>query len=273
MKLLKLDHELAQLVLAGKKHSTWRIFDDKDLRVGDEVELIDKVDPADKTTWKIIGVGLINRVVETRLGDITAADAAGHEQYTTPDELLTTFQKHYGPEVNVQTPVKIITFDFTALKNGGAPFEHPVEPTPTASQFREIKMYGDGGSRGNPGPSASGFVLLDMQDKILVDEGVYLGITTNNQAEYLSLKYGLEAALKYGARIVHVHMDSMLVVNQLKGIFKVKNRDLWAVYQAVKDMLPKFEKVTFTHVPREFNKLADAAVNRTLDAELGIRRK
>ncbi|MDB5165946.1 MAG: Ribonuclease [Candidatus Saccharibacteria bacterium] len=268
MKILKLDHNLAQLVAAGKKHSTWRIFDDKDLRVGDEVELVDKVDPDDKTTWKIIGIGVINRVVEARVGDITDSEALG----ATGPELLSTFQKHYGPEVNVQTAVKIITFDFTPLQGGGAVFEHSVEPSPTKEQLHELKLYGDGGSRGNPGPSASGFILLDMQDKVLLDEGIYLGITTNNQAEYLSLKYGLEEALKRGARIVHVHMDSLLVVNQMKGIFKVKNRDLWAVHQTIKDILPKFEKVTFTHVPREFNKLADAAVNRTLDVELGITR-
>ena len=69
---------------------------------------------------------------------------------------------------------------------------------------------------------------------------------------------------------VEVYLDSLLVVNQMKGIFKVKNRDLWPIHDAIKGLLDKFEHVSFTHVPREFNKLADAAVNRALDEELGI---
>jgi ribonuclease HI len=136
----------------------------------------------------------------------------------------------------------------------------------------QVKLFGDGGSRGNPGPSASGFVVLDMEDNVLVDKGVYLGVTTNNQAEYTSLKLGLEECLKMGVREVQVYMDSLLVVNQMKGIFKVKNRDLWPIYEAIKDLVQKFEHVSFSHVPREFNKLADAAVNRALDEHLDAER-
>lgn len=138
-------------------------------------------------------------------------------------------------------------------------------PAPSKSA-QEVKMYSDGGSRGNPGPSAGGFVVLDMQDQILHESGKYLGITTNNQAEYHSLKGGLEAALKMGARTVHVFMDSQLVINQMKGIYKVKNRDLWPIHEAIKALVPMFKEVTFTHVPREFNKLADGMVNKTLDS-------
>lgn len=138
---------------------------------------------------------------------------------------------------------------------------------PKSKQTAEVKMYADGGSRGNPGPSAGGFVVLDMEDQLLLESGKYLGITTNNQAEYHSLKGGLEAAAKIGAKKVHVYMDSLLVINQMKGIYKVKNRDLWPIHQAIKDSLvPKFKEVTFTHVPREYNKLADGMVNKTLDS-------
>lgn len=135
---------------------------------------------------------------------------------------------------------------------------------------QRVKLYSDGGSRGNPGPSASGYVLLDRDDKILIDEGVYLGVTTNNVAEYTALKLGLEAALRAGAQEVDCYMDSLLVVNQMRGVFKIKNRDLWPVHDAIKALVPKFKSVHFTHVPREFNKLADAAVNRALDEHLGI---
>lgn len=267
MKTLKLKHELAQAILNGEKRSTWRMYDDKNIQVGDELELIDQVKLSDKNSWQIIGVATVNRVVEVRLKDAARENAGLHEAYDSDEAMLNTFRGYYGPDVTLDTPVKVLEFDFTPLQKPTA-FQQPVEPSPSAEQLHEIKLYGDGGSRGNPGPSASGYVLMDMHDKILLDAGVYLGITTNNQAEYLSLKYGLEEALKRNARIVHVFMDSMLVVRQMKGIYKVKNRDLWPIYQSVKDLLPKFEKVTFTHVPREFNKLADAAVNRTLDNEL-----
>ena len=142
-----------------------------------------------------------------------------------------------------------------------------VEAILPVGKHSRIKLYTDGGSRGNPGPSASGYVLLDENDTVIFKSGVYLGITTNNQAEYQSLKFGLEEALKLGAREVDVHMDSMLVINQMKGIFKVKNRDLWPIHEAIKELVKQFKKVTFTHVPRELNRLADAEVNETLDAE------
>jgi ribonuclease HI len=129
----------------------------------------------------------------------------------------------------------------------------------------EIKIYADGGSRGNPGPSAGGYVILDMADNVVKKNGKYLGITTNNQAEYHSLKGAMEAAVAMGTRIVHVYMDSLLVINQMKGIYKIKNRELLPVHQAIRAMLPSFDQVQFTHVPREFNKLADAMVNETLD--------
>ncbi|HTE22713.1 MAG TPA: 4a-hydroxytetrahydrobiopterin dehydratase [Candidatus Limnocylindria bacterium] len=145
--------------------------------------------------------------------------------------------------------------------------QEPTAPVATGGTYKHIKLYADGGSRGNPGPSASGYVLLDEDDTVIIKSGVYLGITTNNQAEYQSLKFGLEEAQKLGASEVEVYMDSLLVINQMRGIFKVKNRDLWPIHEAIKEVAKQFKKITFTHVPREFNKLADAEVNETLDAE------
>jgi ribonuclease HI len=133
----------------------------------------------------------------------------------------------------------------------------------------EVQLYADGGSRGNPGPSASGYVLLDMSGRVVLRAGEYLGVTTNNQAEYQALKLGLEHALSdYQAREVHVYMDSMLVVNQMKNIFKVKNRELWPIHDACVQLTKKFDKVWFDHVPRELNKLADDEVNMAMDEAL-----
>lgn len=143
----------------------------------------------------------------------------------------------------------------------------PKEAAIPPGRHKRVKLYTDGGSRGNPGPSASGFVLLDEDDTVIMRSGVYLGITTNNQAEYQSLKLGLEQARKLGVREVEVFMDSLLVINQMKGVFKVKNRDLWPIHEAIKELVKSFKQVTFTHVPRELNKLADTEVNQILDAE------
>src|SRR5579884_2731895 len=112
-----------------------------------------------------------------------------------------------------------------------------------------VKVFADGGSRGNPGPSASGFVILDMEDNVLIDKGVYLGVTTNNQAEYTALKLALEECLRMGVKEVDVYMDTLLVVNQLKGIFKVKNRDIWPLHDSIKKTANKFRKINFSHVP------------------------
>lgn len=151
-----------------------------------------------------------------------------------------------------------------------APQSAPLAEPVAIPHVDEAKVFTDGGSRGNPGPSASGFVILDMDDRVLVEKGIYVGITTNNQAEYMSLKFALEECRRLGIRKVHVYMDSLLVINQMKGIFKVKNRDLWPIHDAIKELAKQFKHVTYDHVPREFNKLADAAVNKAMDDELGI---
>ncbi len=127
-------------------------------------------------------------------------------------------------------------------------------------------VYSDGGSRGNPGPSASGFVIMNEQEHVVHEGGMYLGITTNNQAEYHGVRLGLEKALEMGARTVDFRLDSLLVVNQMNGIYKIKNRELWPIHERIRELMTKFEKVTFMHVRREFNQLADGMVNKILDA-------
>jgi ribonuclease HI len=129
-------------------------------------------------------------------------------------------------------------------------------------------IYTDGGSRGNPGPSASGFVIYDEKMEILEDGGAYLGITTNNQAEYTAVVLALKAAAKHAGNDSQIdfRIDSLLVVNQMNGVYKIKNRDLWPIYQEIHELIKNFAKVTFTHVYRENNKAADAKVNEILDA-------
>lgn len=128
-----------------------------------------------------------------------------------------------------------------------------------------VVIYSDGGSRGNPGPSAAAFVIMGKQQAIVDQGGIYLGITTNNQAEYHGVQLGLERAFELGIPAIEFRIDSMLVVNQMKGIYKIRNRELWPINERIRSLINRFEKVTFTHVPRELNHFADSLVNKLLD--------
>jgi ribonuclease HI/ADP-ribose pyrophosphatase YjhB (NUDIX family) len=136
-----------------------------------------------------------------------------------------------------------------------------------STTHEHIVAYTDGGSRGNPGPSAAGFVLLDMDGTVIREGGSYLGITTNNVAEYQAVYLALEEAAEIGASVVDFRLDSQLVANQMNGIYKVKNFDLKPIHMRIQELSAQFERVTFTHVRREFNQLADGMVNKILDAE------
>ena len=128
-----------------------------------------------------------------------------------------------------------------------------------------VVMYSDGGSRGNPGPSAAGYIIKDAEGKLAYEGGAYLGITTNNQAEYHGVRLGLEKAHELGVKSIECYVDSMLVVNQLNGQYVIRNRELWPIHERIKELIGQFDKVTFRHVKREFNQQADSMVNKILD--------
>ncbi len=128
----------------------------------------------------------------------------------------------------------------------------------------------DGGSRGNPGPAAIGIVIRDATKVILHEVKQYIGIKTNNFAEYTAVKEALsflqnslkEKTCEAKAEFI---LDSELVVRQLTGAYKVKDPTLLGLYQEIKKMQSSFKSVEFTHVRREFNKEADVLVNKALD--------
>ncbi len=130
-----------------------------------------------------------------------------------------------------------------------------------------IYLYTDGGSRGNPGPAAIGVVLQQHDGKIIQTYKEYIGETTNNQAEYRALIKGLELALHLGYEEVHAHLDSELVVKQLRQEYKVKQPDIQRVFVLAWNLAQSFKKVVFKHVPRAMNTKADALVNEALDAQ------
>jgi ribonuclease HI len=124
----------------------------------------------------------------------------------------------------------------------------------------------DGASRGNPGLSSSGFVFIDpTDDQVVVEGGEFLGITTNNQAEYRAVLLALQVAYELDVTNIKFKLDSLLVVNQMNGLWKIKNKDLWPINKLISQYRQLFKSVEFTHVRREFNKLADAMANKVLD--------
>ena len=124
----------------------------------------------------------------------------------------------------------------------------------------------DGGSRGNPGKAAIGIVLWDKHHKKLEEYKEYIGIATNNIAEYKSLIKALKLAIKY-SKEVEINMDSELVIKQIKGIYKVKATHLISLLQEVKTNEKNFKKVIYHTVSREniHQKAADFLVNQSLD--------
>ena len=140
---------------------------------------------------------------------------------------------------------------------------------PAGTRLDEVVIYCDGGSRGNPGPSAIGAVVLDPSTeppRRLATVSARIGVTTNNVAEYRALIAGLEAAAPFGAQLVRVRADSKLVVEQVKGTWKVKQPHLRPLLEEARKLLAGYEEVDVQHVPRADNAAADALVNAALDA-------
>ncbi|WP_126661585.1 ribonuclease HI [Haloterrigena salifodinae] len=125
-------------------------------------------------------------------------------------------------------------------------------------------VYFDGGSRGNPGPAAIGWVIV-TGDGIVAEDGETIGTATNNQAEYEALIAGLEAARDYGYDEVHVRGDSELIVKQVRGEYDTNNPELREKRVTVHELLGPFDEWTLEYVPREVNDRADGLVNEALD--------
>ncbi len=130
-----------------------------------------------------------------------------------------------------------------------------------------VTLFADGGARHNPGPAAGAAVLIDDGGTVIEEASRYLGHATNNVAEWNGLLAGLEAAKRLGVRELTVRLDSELVVKQLRGEYRVKNLALQPLHRKALELLRAFQHVDIGHVPRRQNKLADALVNRVLDAQ------
>lgn len=130
-------------------------------------------------------------------------------------------------------------------------------------------LYCDGASRGNPGPASIGFVLYDPAGTPVAEVGEAIGETTNNVAEYEALIAGLEMSLERGVSRIEVRLDSLLLVKQITGEYRVKASHLKPLQRQAVKLLTRFAEANISHVRRERNTVADALANEALD-EVGL---
>ncbi|MFA5131495.1 MAG: ribonuclease HI family protein [Patescibacteria group bacterium] len=126
-------------------------------------------------------------------------------------------------------------------------------------------IFTDGGARGNPGPAGIGAVIYDENKKLVAEISEYLGVATNNQAEYKALIAALQKAASLKANELDCYLDSELVVKQLKHEYKVKNKDLAPLFLTIHNLSLNFKKISYTHIPRERNGEADRLANEAMD--------
>ncbi len=133
-------------------------------------------------------------------------------------------------------------------------------------------LYADGGSRGNPGPAGAGSVVFDSTGKRVVEVADFLGVATNNIAEYEAVIRGLKALLAeysteyFKSAKVLIRLDSKLIIEQLKGAYRVKHPNLVSRYIELTNLIARnFPHIAYEHVRREFNKDADALANQAMD--------
>ena len=133
----------------------------------------------------------------------------------------------------------------------------------------KLQLYSDGGARGNPGPTAIAFIALNEKGETVRADSCFIGVHTNNQAEYEALLFALKFALEAKAQEVVCHLDSELVARQLNGEYAVKNDQLRQLWRKVGQMKVCFKKISFANVPRSNpqTQRADALVNKTLDEQ------
>ena len=127
------------------------------------------------------------------------------------------------------------------------------------------RLYTDGAARGNPGPAGSGAALVAPDGTVIAEVTRFLGHATNNVAEYTALIIGLEEASRRGIEHLDVRMDSLLVVQQMKGLWRIKHPGLKPLALQAGALLAGFPSRTIEHIPREENGIADALANRAID--------
>jgi ribonuclease HI len=129
----------------------------------------------------------------------------------------------------------------------------------------KLIIYTDGGARGNPGPAGIGVVIYNEARQVIAEVSEFIGIATNNQAEYKALVAAFKKALELGANELEFYLDSELAAKQLNREYKVKNKDLAPLFLTIHNLGIGFRKISYTHITRERNQIADRLANQAMD--------
>ncbi len=133
---------------------------------------------------------------------------------------------------------------------------------------KELIIYTDGASRGNPGEAGAGAIIYGEEGTVIKKVKKYLGTTTNNVAEYMALIIALNEALKLKGEVLHLYSDSELMVRQIKGIYKVRDRKMQALWREVKKLLAQFIQYDIICIDRRKNREADELANLAIDEQI-----
>lgn len=217
------------------------------------VELTEKTELKDVITFvapigssQLSNLYIIYNVVLPEQAKITPTERYSAYKYIKPEEL----SNYHLDEASI-----------VALEIEGRESGH--------TNYREVAnsatVYVDGASRGNPGPAGVGYAIIDENGNILATGGDFIGFATSRVAEYYALKLGIEKALELGLKSVRFVGDNLMMINQMKGLYKVKNQDLMPIYDSIQELLQRFDAYAFTHVKREQNTAADAKANAAIN--------
>jgi probable phosphoglycerate mutase len=157
--------------------------------------------------------------------------------------------------------------NFPKKRVAGGDLFGPSDESPSSAD--SIVAHIDGGSRGNPGPAGYGVAISDSAGHRIAELSDYLGVQTNNFAEYSALLAALEYAVKHGHKALKVVSDSELLVRQMRGQYKVRNEALQQMAHEARELIRRLESFEIRHVPREQNREADRLANQAMDSASG----
>jgi len=150
MKQLKFEHVFAEAIIAHEKVATIRVNDDKDMRVGDKIQLVDKVDTNYPTSWQIPGELNVLAIEAIQLNDLSSEQIGRAESFKSKSDMIQTFRRFYGDHISKDTEILVMDFDYTSYEQ---PKKYLDNSASGSAGVSNAVLYADGGSRGNPGPS------------------------------------------------------------------------------------------------------------------------
>lgn len=191
----------------------------------------------------------------------------GRPRITLDDEY-----DHYSWKLTSDIKRQMVTNSTATILNLGSEQSTKPDFVLDGNKYDDVMtfvIHSDGGSRGNPGPSAAAYIITDKNEKMIAQGGKFLGWNNSGMSEYIAVELAIEKAIELGAEVVEFYSDSLMVVNQLNGLFAVKNPDFRKVYDRIMQKLVRFRRITFRHIYREYNRMADGLVNKILDENKG----